>query len=269
MKIKIGFTEIESGSLELVGRFWDTEEVDASMECVFQAPGEHYALLRCRKSDLWYLSCKTYQRMTSNCPSTQQAQYEDDKISGEPKVFTEHLMRIPRDLAELITVKDSLELHDTKPDHDKNAKASEAFRNLRESYDKFIAENPAFKLVSEDIKRDIDELVACCSVHANRASLAMAGRVMELLLKSYLRHCGRSIEDGWMVGKLLAEHDALGEYSDPALKNVWNIINNQRITGVHAKEKTRIPSDNEVFMVIYALSSAIERLGGRTVQVSI
>jgi hypothetical protein len=266
MNIKVGFAEIDSESLERVGQFWDVEEIDASKEYLFQAPGEHYTLFKSKESDTWFLHCKTYRRISSGYPIVDAARSEEDKLSGERKYFTECMVRIPKDFAELIIKKDSLKSDDPNLGHggSKNTKAREALMQLNSSYNEFVCGNPAFKTVSEDLKRDMNELEACFLVNANRAALAMAGRIMELLLKSYLGYRERKVEDGWMVGRLLTEHEALGEYSDPTLKNVWNIINHQRITGVHAKEKTPIPSGSEVLMVVYALSSAIERLGNRT-----
>lgn len=110
-----------------------------------------------------------------------------------------------------------------------------------------------------DLRHDLQEMKLCLSVGAFRGSLALAGRVLETCLKAALREHGRTVQDDWMVGKLLAEMEEANLYVDPAMKNVWNIINKQRIVGVHAKEAAPIPSREQAIMVAYAVIDTLKR----------
>jgi hypothetical protein len=87
----------------------------------------------------------------------------------------------------------------------------------------------------------------------------MAGRVLEAVLKIALQRAGRRVEKDWMVGKLLSEVEEAGLYVDPAAKNIWNLINLQRIVGVHAKELAPIPSREQAVMVVYAVIDTLSR----------
>lgn len=114
--------------------------------------------------------------------------------------------------------------------------------------------------LKDDIIYDLHEIIGCFSSNSNRACLALCGRCLELVLKSRLITEGITFDDNWMVGKLLALYAEKGIYIDPATKNVLNVINTQRIMGVHAKEKTPIPSREQTIMVIYAITDVGKRL---------
>jgi hypothetical protein len=58
--------------------------------------------------------------------------------------------------------------------------------------------------------------------------------------------------------ELLIEYS--GQYLDPSLKNIWILINAQRIIGVHAKDKTPIPSRDQAIMVIFAVKDTVTRM---------
>lgn len=111
-----------------------------------------------------------------------------------------------------------------------------------------------------DIRNDIVELSICISNGAYRATLALAGRILEACLKIMLERADRPVQKNWMVGKLLRELAETEEYFDPALKNTWNIINQQRIVGVHAKESVPIPSKHQAFMVSHAVLDVLNRI---------
>ena len=49
------------------------------------------------------------------------------------------------------------------------------------------------------------------------------------------------------------------EYLDPTLTNIANIINESRITAVHAKERIPIPSRDQAVMVIFATRDVVRR----------
>ena len=121
-----------------------------------------------------------------------------------------------------------------------------------------VANRPAGFFV--DLENDLKELLVCMSNAAYRSALALSGRLLELCLRLRLCDIGVAANPDWGVGKLLSEiesHDT--EYLDPSLKNIWNIVNQQRIIGVHAKERVPIPSRNQALMVVYAVMDVIDR----------
>jgi len=119
-----------------------------------------------------------------------------------------------------------------------------------------------------DLRNDLSELNACLRSQAYRATLALAGRLLETCLKMELARLDRPVHSDWMVGKLLSEIEAAGEYCEPSLKNIFNIINQQRIVGVHAKEKVPIPSRHQAYMVTYAVLELLSRVAARGVVAS-
>lgn len=124
------------------------------------------------------------------------------------------------------------------------------------------------RLAPEDIARayllhDLEEMKICVNVGAYRGCLAMAGRILEAVLKIALRRAGRRVEKNCLVGKLLAELEEAGLNADAGARNISNLINLQRIVRVHAKEMAPIPSGEQVVMVVYAVIDAlIRRLEG-------
>jgi HEPN domain-containing protein len=110
-----------------------------------------------------------------------------------------------------------------------------------------------------DLRHDLSELNSCLKAGAFRASLAMSGRILEMCLKIRLIRLGIEIQKDWMIGKLLSLLEASDDYLDPALKNVWNVINQQRIIGVHSKEMVPIPSKNQACMVAHAVLDVLDR----------
>lgn len=113
---------------------------------------------------------------------------------------------------------------------------------------------------AEDIKYDLYELQQCLGITAYRASLAISGRILELCLKQYCVQNSIEFSDNWMVGQLIDKIGQSGNYLDPSLKSVWQIINQQRIIGVHAKTQAPIPSREQAFMVSFAVIDTLKRL---------
>ncbi len=111
----------------------------------------------------------------------------------------------------------------------------------------------------KDFENDLREMVTCFNASSYRGCLAMAGVVLERSLRYKLSNMGVEIQDDWMVGKMLKTVSDSGEYVDPSLKNVWNIINQQRIVGVHTKETVPIPSADQAAMVLFAVKDLVSR----------
>ncbi|MFO1065522.1 MAG: hypothetical protein U0892_16785 [Pirellulales bacterium] len=62
-----------------------------------------------------------------------------------------------------------------------------------------------------------------------------------------------------MVGSLLQKMSDHGIYADASLKNQHNIINQYRIAGVHHKERTPVPSVNQVLGVVHVICDTLKR----------
>src|SRR5262249_45997124 len=93
------------------------------------------------------------------------------------------------------------------------------------------------------------------------AAIALCGKILEVCLKEILlRH---NIQFDLKAGlgtliKLIRERVPT-EYLDPTLTNIANIINESRITAVHAKERIPIPSRDQTVMVIFATREVVRR----------
>ncbi len=114
-------------------------------------------------------------------------------------------------------------------------------------------------LAKEDLLHDLSEVFDCLHARAYRACLGLCGRCLEIVLKKGLEMRSITFDPDWMVGKLLSIYDEHGLYLDPAMKNVFNIINKQRLIGVHVKEAVAIPSEEQTLMVVYAILDAVNR----------
>ena len=114
--------------------------------------------------------------------------------------------------------------------------------------------------LKDDLRNDLREMITCLNANSFRGCLAMAGIVLERILKHFLfRHSIPYSKDS-MVGRLLGDIEKSGQYVDPTLKNIWNIINAQRIIGVHAKEAVPIPSRDQAIMVVFAVKDSVTRI---------
>lgn len=112
----------------------------------------------------------------------------------------------------------------------------------------------------DDIKHDLSELQLCLSIGAYRSALAIGGRLLEISLKLYCLENQIDFSDSWMVGQLIDKITQSGQYLDASLKSVWQIINQQRIVGVHVKAKAPIPSKEQAFMVSFAVIDTLKRV---------
>lgn len=112
----------------------------------------------------------------------------------------------------------------------------------------------------DDIEHDLIELQQCLAVGAYRAALAISGRLLEVCLKLYCLQKSIEFSDKWMVGQLIDAISRSGYYLDPSVKGVWQVINQQRIIGVHAKEQAPVPSKEQAFMVGFAVIEVVKHL---------
>lgn len=175
-------------------------------------------------------------------------------------VAAEGIVPLPRDIGDLIRARGrAREAPTTEPTSStqplpKRDDLQDVLRDL-EAAEKLLPATAEFT----DLSHDLQEMRLSLNIAAYRAFLAMAGRVLEASLKAVLRRHGQDISSDWMVGTLLSKMEEGGIYVDPAMKNVWNIINKQRIVGVHAKEAAPIPSREQAIMVAYAVIDTLKR----------
>ena len=101
--------------------------------------------------------------------------------------------------------------------------------------------------------------------------MALAGKILEICLKQRLDNWGVEYSDRSMIGQLLTElkkASSREDYIDPALGNIADIINQSRITAVHAKESVPVPSREQAAMVICAVSDMLNRTFASTAEVA-
>lgn len=243
MKIAIGNIEYNTDSCDVYYRFWDLEnEIYDPNYSPLRQPGEHYTIYRFRGN--------AYPRYLLY-----------SKIIRGNDIVQELIAPIPDDVALLLSKQDELKKGVTQDSKQREStKQCDVVQSLSCARKEIENHGDMFRTSMVDLCRDIDELQSCFLCGAYRAVLAMSGRILEMVLKSYLTDKGVPINDDWMVGRLLQEISRLDKYTDPSLKNVWNIINLQRIVGVHVKEQVPIPSKENVYMVLYAVIDTINRL---------
>lgn len=137
---------------------------------------------------------------------------------------------------------------------------SDASRGLRASMEVAASTIPASAVYREDLLATIREMRDCLGASCYIAVLCLAGKCLELCLKQRMTTLGVSYDEGWMLGKLLERaRSAPGEYFDPALGNIANIINQSRIPAVHAKRSVPVPSMEQAVMVVNAVLDVMNR----------
>lgn len=118
--------------------------------------------------------------------------------------------------------------------------------------------NPVYR---DDFLKTLEEIRICFDNECYIAAIALCGKVLEVCLKEILHRNKVHVDPNAMVGTLIKTitRRVPGEYVDPALNNVVNIINKSRITAVHAKEKIPVPSRDQAIMVVFATRDVVSR----------
>ncbi len=116
------------------------------------------------------------------------------------------------------------------------------------------------KLENLDMKYDFSELRGCFAIGAYRAALTLMGRILEFQLKIFCQRNSIKLDEKSMIGQIIKSITDSGFYLDPSLVKIWEIINQQRIIGVHIKENAPIPSREQALMVGFAVIETIKRL---------
>jgi hypothetical protein len=117
------------------------------------------------------------------------------------------------------------------------------------------------EMYREDFLKTIDEIRICFDDGCFIAAIGLCGKILEVCLKEVLLRHNLQFDPNAMVGTLIKSirERVPGEYLDPTLMNVVNIINTSRITAVHAKERIPIPSRDQAIMVIFATRDVVRR----------
>ena len=137
------------------------------------------------------------------------------------------------------------------------SEVSEAVVSLREECSR-ASINPNYR---DDFLRTLEEIQICFDDECFNATIGLCGKIMEVCLKVLLIRNGVQFDPNSMMGPLLKMiHEKVpGEYVDPSLGHVANIVNASRITAVHAKEKIPVPSRDQAIMVVFAMRDAVRR----------
>ena len=100
------------------------------------------------------------------------------------------------------------------------------------------------EMYREDFLKTLDEIRICFDEGCFIAAIGLCGKILEVCLKEVLLRHNVQCDPHAMVGTLIKSirERVPGEYMDPTLINVVNIINASRITAVHAKERIPVPS---------------------------
>jgi hypothetical protein len=117
------------------------------------------------------------------------------------------------------------------------------------------------EIYREDFLKTLDEIRICFDEGCFIAAIGLCGKILEVCLKEILLRNNVRCDPNAMVGTLIKsirEH-VPGEYMNPTLMNVVNIINSSRITAVHAKERIPVPSRDQAIMVIFATRDVVRR----------
>jgi hypothetical protein len=113
----------------------------------------------------------------------------------------------------------------------------------------------------DDFLKTLDEIRICFDEGCFIAAIGLCGKILEVCLKEILLRHNIQPDPNAMVGTLIRSirERVPGEYMDPTLMNVVNIINASRITAVHAKERIPVPSRDQAIMVIFATRDVVRR----------
>jgi hypothetical protein len=140
---------------------------------------------------------------------------------------------------------------------DAKSEVSESIVNLREE----CRQAPINENYKEEFLHTLEEIAICFDNACYIAAIGLCGKILEVCLKEILIRHNINFDQNSMIGALvkIVREKIPSEYTDPALVNIANIINQSRITAVHAKEKIPIPSRDQTIMVLFAMRDVVRR----------
>ena len=113
----------------------------------------------------------------------------------------------------------------------------------------------------QDFLRTLEEIAVCFDTGCYIAAIALCGKILEVCLKEILIRHEINFDPKLMIGMLIntINREVPTEYIDPTLPHIAAVINQSRITAIHAKEKIPIPSRDQAIMVIFATRDVVRR----------
>ena len=261
MKLDYGFTEYDTQGSTVIFSWKSLSDYDPSSHSLDLAVGDHYTIYK-SDGDKYFLYC--YHRIQRSML----AEVEDGQNYIQPLT--------DEDVCVYALLHNSLKLVESEGLQKKYQEILEKIISFAPGEDVEVirskkniyldlkniarhAEIPGIQF-GEDIKYDLNELQLCLGVGAYRSALAVGGRLLEVSLKLFCLDNQIEFSDNWMVGQLIDKITQSGQYLDTSLKSVWQIINQQRIIGVHAKSKAPIPSKEQAFMVSFAVIDTLKKV---------
>lgn len=261
MKLDYGFTEYDTEKAKPIFSWKSLLDYDPNSSSLELAVGDHYTIYKDAKNG-YFLHCR--QRIQrSFAGEVADGQEYIEPITGEMVCVYAILHNNPQLIESegLQSYQKSITERVLSIGAGETPKVSKSKREVFLDLESLATQVSEKKLpFAEDIKYDLHELQQCLGIAAYRASLAISGRILELCLKLYCVNNGVEFSDNWMVGQLIDKIGQSGKYLDPSLKSIWQIINQQRIIGVHAKAQAPIPSREQAFMVSFAVIDTLKRL---------
>jgi hypothetical protein len=117
------------------------------------------------------------------------------------------------------------------------------------------------ELYRDDFLKTLDEIRICFDEECFIASIVLSGKILEVCLREILLRHGMQMDPNATTGALIkaVRERVPGEYIDPALGNVANIVNTSRNAAVHAHERVPVPSRDQAVSVIFAMRDVVRR----------
>lgn len=240
MKLDLGWKTVDESEAKWLYGFSTLVDYDPASSDLRDAVGDHFDIL-----------------LTKDGEYLLRFRVRGQRSFGSP-AFTssEGFFPIPADVARLLMDRDRT------PVFQPNANPVSFDSIVRELYEWVEELSPRIRRgsdVAADFIHDLWEMTGCLNAQVYRACLAMGGVILERAIKQKLNDLKIPYAKDGMVGKLIGELSSSKAYVDPSLKNTWNIINAQRIIGVHATEATPIPSRDQALMVMFAVKDTVNR----------
>lgn len=260
MKLDYGFTEYSTEGSTIIFSWKSLLDYDPSSHSLDVAVGDHYAIYK-SDSGRYFLYC--YHRIQR----TMLGEVEDGQQYIQPLTDDVCVYALLHNNFRVIESEGLQNRYQQILENIISFVPGEDVKMIRLKKDIYLdIKNIAYQAevsgigFGDDIKHDLSELQLCLSVGAYRSALAIGGRLLEISLKLLCIDNQIDFSDNWMVGQLIDKITQSGQYIDASLKSVWQIINQQRIVGVHAKSKAPIPSKEQAFMVSFAVVDTLKRV---------
>jgi len=150
-------------------------------------------------------------------------------------------------------------LYKVKEDAVEDGRENEIIQTLTSLQDKITNTRIGQNNFRDDLLQSLKESAICYENKCYIAALALSGKILEISLKIIMDKENINYDDSWMIGTLLKKILESDIYIDPAMKNISNIININRIGSVHAKDAVPIPSRQQAGMVLLAVADILNR----------